>query len=640
MELIYTNDLCTGCNKCVRGCPVLTANIAIQEGYVTVDPDKCIACGECFDVCPHEARDYYDDTDRFFEDLASGKKISVILAPAFLANYPKEYQRVLGYLKSKGVSHICSVSFGADITTWGYLKYITEHKFFGGISQPCPAVVTYVEKYIPELIPRLMPVHSPMMCTAIYMKKYMQVTDEIAFISPCIAKKLEITDPNCGGYVSYNVTFEKMMKYIGNDYEGCEPYTDELEYGLGSLYPMPGGLRENVEHFLGKEQVVRQVEGEHEAYEYLRSYAKRIQQNKELPFMVDILNCAKGCLYGTATDPKRGTDDVMLTIAKLRNSKTSAKQEKAHFGRKSKSRSPWADTLTPEERLKNFMDAFGKLDINDFMRSYTNRAVHIEEPSEQEKNRLFTEMKKDTYEEQHRDCESCGYSSCTNMVRAIHNGVNVKENCVHYVRGMAEEEAKKIAELRDQERTEQEIRQQKITDITDRFITLSDNIAELNTANEESANEATNLAQYIQDISRLCDELNESIRIMSDFISVYKKSNEDISAIAGQTNLLSLNASIEAARAGENGRGFAVVAEEIRTLSDSTKDLLTQNDQKAEAILPKITQSMDSIKDLVESMNTMTQKVSTIAANTEEITSQTTYVQNMTEEMRDEVKEL
>lgn len=134
----------------------------------------------------------------------------------------------------------------------------------------------------------------------------------------------------------------------------------------------------------------------------------------------------------------------MLTIAKLRNSKTSEKQEKAHFGRKSKSRSPWADTLTPEERLKNFMDAFGKLDISDFMRSYTNRAVHIEEPSEQEKNRLFAEMKKDTYEEQHRDCESCGYSSCTNMVRAIHNGVNIKENCVHYVRGLAEEEAKRL----------------------------------------------------------------------------------------------------------------------------------------------------------------------------------------------------
>ena len=122
MELIYTNDLCTGCNKCVRGCPVLTANIATQEGYVTVDPDKCIACGECFDVCPHEARDYYDDTDRFFEDLASGKKISVILAPAFLANYPKEYQRVLGYLKSKGVSHIKLHQHGTCDPQWSQRK--------------------------------------------------------------------------------------------------------------------------------------------------------------------------------------------------------------------------------------------------------------------------------------------------------------------------------------------------------------------------------------------------------------------------------------------------------------------------------------------------------------------------------------
>ena len=639
MELIYTNDACTGCNKCVRACPVLTANVATEAGRVLVDGEKCISCGACFDACPHNAREFQDDTELFFENLARGKKISVILAPAFLANYPKEYQKVLGYLKKKGVNHICSVSFGADITTWGYLKYITEHNFRGGISQPCPAVVTYVEKYIPELIPRMLPVHSPMMCTAIYMKKYMNITDEIAFISPCIAKKAEITDPNCGGYVSYNVTFEKLMRTIGRDYEGCEPYTDELEYGLGSLYPMPGGLRENVEHFLGKEQVVRQVEGEHEAYAYLREYAKRIRKNSELPFLVDILNCAKGCIYGTATEPERNTDDVMLTLSKMRSSKKES-APKGRFGKKAKNKSPWADNLTPEERLNNFMAAFSRLHLEDFMRKYTDRRVAIKEPTAQEEAQIYASMQKDSYEEQHRDCESCGYATCKAMVRAIYNGVNVKENCVHYVRSLAEEENKKLAEIRAKEQQEQQMHREKLTDITDRFLTLSNNINELNVANEASANEATELAQHIQDISNLCEALNESIQTMSDFIEVYKKSNADISSIAGQTNLLSLNASIEAARAGEHGRGFAVVAEEIRTLSDSTKELLAQNGRQADAILPKIQESVDSIRTLVTSMNEMTQKVSTIAANTEEISSQTTYVQNMTETLKDDVEQL
>lgn len=638
MELVYTNDSCTGCNKCVRSCPVLTANIATEAGKVMVDSDKCIACGACFDACPHQARDFYDDTDQFFADLASGKKISVILAPAFLANYPAEYQKVLGYLKKKGVNHICSVSFGADITTWGYLKYITEHNFTGGISQPCPAVVTYVEKYIPELIPRLVPVHSPMMCTAIYMKKYMNVTDEIAFISPCIAKKMEITDPNCGGYVSYNVTFEKLMKKIGSEYNSCAPYTDELEYGLGSLYPMPGGLRENVEHFLGKEQIVRQVEGEHEAYHYLTEYAGRIKQHKQEPFMVDILNCSRGCIYGTATDPERNTDDVMLTLSKMRNSKLEQNSGKKTFGKKSKS--PWAAEETPTRRLQNLMAAFSGLKLDDFIRHYTNKAVTVKEPSEQQMKDIFDSMNKTTREEQHRDCESCGYSTCKNMVRAIYNNVNIKENCVHYVRSLAEEETRTIAHLREQEKAEQEIHQQKLADITERFVTLSDNISELNTANEASANEATTLAQHIQSISNLCNELNESLGTISDFINVYKQSNADISSIAGQTNLLSLNASIEAARAGEHGRGFAVVAEEIRQLSDSTKDLLSQNSEKAEAILPKVAGSMSSIEELVARMNEMTEKVATIAANTEEISSQTTFVQEMTGALRTDVEAL
>lgn len=641
MELIYANDNCTGCNKCVRDCPVLIANVATDAGKVTVDSEKCIACGACFDACEHNAREYQDDTKSFFTALEAGKKISVILAPAFLANYPHEYKKVLGYLKEKGVNHIYSVSFGADITTWGYLKYITEHQFLGGISQPCPAVVNYVEKYIPELLPKMMPIHSPMMCMAIYIKKYLKCDDELAFISPCIAKKTEITDPNCYGYVKYNVTFKKLFETIGNKYQGCKEYEDELEYGMGALYPMPGGLRENVEHFLGKEQVVRQVEGEEEAYRYLHEYLERIRINRRQPFMVDILNCSKGCIYGTATEPERNTDDVMLTLSDMRNRASDRTEtKKGLFWKKGKNGSPWDDSVPENERLANLMKAFADLDINDFVRKYTNKNVVIKEPSEHEIQEIFTSMNKMDAASQKINCESCGYSSCRNMAKAIYNHVNVKENCVHYVKSVAENEKEKIQNLMEEEQQKQEIHNQKLAGITEQFVSLSDNIDQLGAANETSANEATTLAQHIQEISNFCQQLNSSLATISDFINIYKASNEDISSIAGQTNLLSLNASIEAARAGEAGRGFAVVASEIRELSDSTKNLIVENDAKAEEIIPKINASIDSIKDLIENINEMNEKVATIAATSEEISSQTSCVQSMADELRDAVENI
>lgn len=641
MELIYANDNCTGCNKCVRDCPVLIANVATDAGKVTVDSEKCIACGACFDACEHNAREYQDDTKSFFTALEAGKKISVILAPAFLANYPHEYKKVLGYLKEKGVNHIYSVSFGADITTWGYLKYITEHQFLGGISQPCPAVVNYVEKYIPELLPKMMPIHSPMMCMAIYIKKYLKCDDELAFISPCIAKKTEITDPNCYGYVKYNVTFKKLFETIGNKYQGCKEYEDELEYGMGALYPMPGGLRENVEHFLGKEQVVRQVEGEEEAYRYLHEYLERIRTNRRQPFMVNILNCSKGCIYGTATEPERNTDDVMLTLSDMRNRASDRTEtKKGLFWKKGKNGSPWDDSVPENERLANLMKAFADLDINDFVRKYTNKNVVIKEPSEHEIQEIFTSMNKTDAASQKINCESCGYSSCRNMAKAIYNHVNVKENCVHYVKSVAENEKEKIQNLMEEEQQKQEIHNQKLAGITEQFVSLSDNIDQLGAANETSANEATTLAQHIQEISNFCQQLNSSLATISDFINIYKASNEDISSIAGQTNLLSLNASIEAARAGEAGRGFAVVASEIRELSDSTKNLIVENDAKAEEIIPKINASIDSIKDLIENINEMNEKVATIAATSEEISSQTSCVQSMADELRDAVENI
>ena len=71
--LVYTNDNCTGCNKCVRVCPTLVSNIA-QEGKIWVNRESCVSCGACLNACSHKARGFADDTERFFSDLKSGKR--------------------------------------------------------------------------------------------------------------------------------------------------------------------------------------------------------------------------------------------------------------------------------------------------------------------------------------------------------------------------------------------------------------------------------------------------------------------------------------------------------------------------------------------------------------------------------------
>lgn len=635
--MIFTNENCVGCNKCIKTCPILTANVA-KQNKVEVDIKACIACGACFDSCKHNARDYEDDTQVFFDGLKTGKKYSVIVAPAFIANYAKDYKKIFGYLKKQGVLHIYSVSFGADITTWSYLNYIQKTGKTGLISQPCPAIVTYIEKYQPELLEYLMPLQSPMMDLAIYLKKYEHITEELVFLSPCIAKRLEINDKNNKGYVTYNVTFKKLIEYIGNDYQSCKEVEEESVYGLGSLYSKPGGLRECAEFFLGTDIAVLQIEGETEAYRFLKEYAKRIKTSKELPFFVDILNCQKGCLRGTGTDETLDDTDISLAINRMHH--TVADVPKRKIKRAGIGKTPWNKALTLEKRLEYYNKQFEHLNLDDFIRIYDNKKVQQKEPTETELDFIFKEMEKTTKESRHIDCSCCGYETCYTMAVAIYHKVNKKENCIHYIKGLAEKEKEQVEKMHEESMKEQNLHNQKLTEIISQFSLLRDAIIQLAKANESTANEAGNISHEVNNISKECEELIESLNTFSEFIEAYRQSNEDIEDIASQTNLLSLNANIEAARAGEAGKGFAVVAEEIRNLSNSTKELIAENNKQATETVPRINTSIDGIRCLVEAINNVTDRVATIASVTQEITAQSEEIQEMSNKIEDAVENL
>ena len=626
--MVFTNEKCVGCNKCIRSCPVLTANVA-EEGKINIDEEKCIQCGACFDNCMHEARDFDDDTAKFLSDLRSGKKFSVIVAPAFIANYPKEYKKIYGYLKSLGVSHIYSVSFGADITTWAYISYLKETGKTGLISQPCPAIVNYIEKYQPELIPMLVPLHSPMMAEAVYLKKYKNVKEDLVFLSPCIAKRLEINDKNTGGYVKYNVTFKKLMEAIGNAYRSAQDAEEESSYGLGARYPKPGGLKECVHFFLGSQTAVLQVEGEVEAYKFLKEYAHR---KSNLPFMVDILNCQKGCIRGTATDEKIDDIDVELAINEMNklvvNEAKPAKKDK---------RNPWNSALSLEKRWEYFCEQFKELDIRDFHRTYLDKKVTIKIPNEHEMNAIFMDMGKVTKELRHIDCSCCGYHTCRDMVSAIYNGVNKKENCIYYIKALAEQEKEEIERMHHEHVAEQDARDAKIHYIIEQFEHLTDGIAELSNVNNVTAEDAGSVAQIVNEVAMKCEVISKSLELFIAFSDLYLESNQNIAGIANKTNLLSLNASIEAARAGEMGRGFSVVASEIRSLASSTKELITVNDKQAAETLPKIKESIDLIKNLLEHIFVLNERVVNIAATTEEISAQNDTIRNLSDAIKETV---
>ncbi|MBO5337867.1 MAG: chemotaxis protein [Lachnospiraceae bacterium] len=627
--MVFTNEKCVGCNKCIRTCPVLTANVA-RNGKIDVDESVCIQCGACFDNCRHGARDFDDDTAKFLADLKVGKKFSIIVAPAFIANYPKTYKKIYGYLKSLGVEHIYSVSFGADITTWTYISYLKETGKQGLISQPCPAIVNYIEKYQPELIPMLIPLHSPMMQEAIYLKKYKNTKEDLVFLSPCIAKRLEINDPNTGGYVKYNVTFKKLLEAIGDKYMSAPEAEEESSYGLGARYPKPGGLKECVHFFLGNKTAVLQVEGEEEAYKFLKEYAKR---KSNLPFMVDILNCQKGCIRGTATDENIDDIDVELAINEM--NKLVVNETK----RNEKS-NPWNSALSMEKRWENFCAQFKDLDRNDFVRAYTNKKVDIKIPSERDLDLIYKDMKKYTSESRCIDCSCCGYATCKDMASAIYNGVNVKENCIHYIKALAEDERNEIEKLHNETMEAQRNHNEMLNDIIAQFDQLNSGVMELAEANAITADDTNNVTNIAAEVMEQCETITESLKLFAEFIEVYKEGNSNIAGIAGKTNLLSLNASIEAARAGEAGRGFAVVAGEIRNLANSTQELIEKNDKQAADTIPQINESIELIKGLISSISSMNDRISNIAATTEEISAQSDNIRNLSNDIQDAVREI
>jgi len=136
------------------------------------------------------------------------------------------------------------------------------------------------------------------------------------------------------------------------------------------------------------------------------------------------------------------------------------------------------------------------------------------------------------------------------------------------------------------------------------------NYAENHRMIKQISDNSTVIIKHTDDMKAHFESLQSSFEKMKEIIA-------GIYEISDQTNMLAFNASIEAARAGEAGKSFSVVAEEIRKLSDTTKNLLSSINEIFNSIYENSKNSSESVNSTVNLVKDITNSINTILDYTE-----------------------
>ena len=635
-------EKCVGCNACVRACPAGDANIAHidDEGIlrIEIDDSKCIKCGACITACSHNARYFQDDIDQFLSDLKAGQEIAVIAAPSIKIAFEGNWRHALQWLQNQGVKGIYDVSYGADICTWAHLRYIEKHPDAKLISQPCAAVVNYIQHHKPELLPHLSPIQSPMMCIAIYMRKVLGFKGKIAAISPCIAKIDEFHET--GNIINYNVTMEHLRQYFEENninLPAIKVYSNfefDDHQGLeGAIYPKPGGLMKNLLIHSPEMEIVTS-EGTDKLYKDLDRYSS--ESTRWLPTVFDVLNCENGCNGGPAT----GVHYNCFTMSDIMH-------DVERYARKIRKAN------TTKKGIDKQFDEFDKnLNINDYMRTYKSFAANSNKVTEAEIEKAYLQLDKHTDMEKSFDCHSCGFKSCREMAIAIARGINEKENCHQYMMKSIRNERQKVDSVNNEVLAMNNELVEIFGRLTDNILKVTKETAIIRDIGKSSSSEMANVAEYMNDLKVLNESISGSLEHINSSVKKYNVMTQDVEKISGKINLLSLNAAIEAARAGEAGRGFSVVASNIRELSESSRASVgnaKENDESIQSAINEVnhivrkfsdttTELLEAVQISIDNVNKTTEKstmieesmntVSLIAKRVQEVIEQTNKILN------------
>ena len=388
---------CKNCYKCIRHCPVKAIRFSGNQAHII--GNECILCGQCFVVCPQNAKEIVDETEKAKVLLQSGDPVIVSIAPSFIANYEGVgINAMRKALKQLGFYDVEETAIGATIVKTEYERMLKEDERDVIITSCCHSINLLIQKHYPQALEYLADVVSPMQAHCKDIKSRFPNAKTV-FIGPCVAKKDEAE--HYEGIVDAVLTFEELTEWFKAENIELEKEMDNDICSRARFFPTTGGILKTM---------AQDIPG----YTYLAldgvenciAALKDIIDGKIHKCFIEMSACVGSCVGGPVMEKYHHSSSVKDYIA-----------VSGYAGTK--------DFEVSQPKANELKKNFGYIELRSQM------------PSDMEIQNVLRQMGK-FKPSQELNCGSCGYNTCREKAIAILQGKAEISMCLPFLKDKAE----------------------------------------------------------------------------------------------------------------------------------------------------------------------------------------------------------
>ena len=388
---------CKNCYKCIRHCPVKAIRFSGNQAHII--GNECILCGQCFVVCPQNAKEIVDETEKVKVFLQSGDPVIVSLAPSFIANYDGVgINGMRKALKKLGFYDVEETAIGATVVKSEYERMLKEDERDVIISSCCHSINLLIQKHFPQALEYLADVVSPMQAHCKDIKSRFPNAKTV-FIGPCVAKKDEAE--HYEGIVDAVLTFEELTEWLNAEKIELEREIDNDVCSRARFFPTTGGI-------------LKTMAQDTPGYTYLAldsvdnciAALKDIIDGKVHKCFIEMSACVGSCVGGPVMEKYHHSSSVKDFIA-----------VSGYAGTK--------DFEVSQPKANELKKNFGYIELRSQM------------PSDMEIQNVLRQMGK-FKPSQELNCGSCGYNTCREKAIAILQGKAEISMCLPFLKDKAE----------------------------------------------------------------------------------------------------------------------------------------------------------------------------------------------------------